>query len=151
MESVEGMALLDGFKLIELKEKVEESTLTITAKSLRFNRGTARDLGRPEKVRFFVNEKLLQLAVVPTQVDDEDGVDFSYDENSREMPISVKEPAVLGTVKKLAVLEKDGQAVQLVLKGNVYLEERTVIYDLTEAETVLVKPRGKRTGKKTGE
>lgn len=148
---MEGVALLDGFKLIELKEKVEESTLTITAKSLRFNRGTARDLGRPEKVRFFVNEKLLQLAVVPAQADDEDGVDFSYDENSREMPISVKEPAVIGTVKKLAVLEKDGRALQLVLKGNVYLEERTIIYDFTEAETAFVQPRGRRTGKKVGE
>jgi len=103
-----------------------------------------RDLGRPGKVRFLVNEKLLQLAVIPAQDDDEDGVDFSYDENSREVPISVKEPAVLNTVKKLAVLEKDGQAVRLVLKGNVYLEERAVIYDLTEAETVAVKPRGRR-------
>ena len=143
------MALLDGFKLIELKEKVEESTLTITEKALRFNRGTARDLGRPEKVRFFVNEKLLQLAVVPTQTDDEDGVDFSYEEDSREKPITVKEPAVLATLKNLIVLEKDGQAIQLVLKGSVYLEERTVIYDLTEAETMVVKPRGRRTGKKT--
>ena len=142
------MALLDGFKLIELKEKVEESTLTITEKALRFNRGTARDLGRPEKVRFFVNEKLLQLAVVPTQTDDEDGVDFSYEEDSREKPITVKEPAVLAALKKLIVLEKDGQAIQLVLKGSVYLEERTVIYDLTEAETVTVKPRGRRTSRK---
>lgn len=143
------MALLDGFKLIELKEKVEESTLTITGKALRFNRGTARDLGRPEKVRFFVNEKLLQLAVVPTQTGDEDGVDFSYDEDSREKPISVKEPAVLAALKKLTILEKEGQAIQLVLKGNVYLEERTVIFDLTEAETVAVKPRGRRGSKKT--
>ena len=142
------MALLDGFKLIELKEKIEESTLTISAKALRFNRGTARDLGRPEKVRFLVNEKLLQLAVIPAQDNDEDGVDFSYDENSREAPISVKELAVLNAVKKLAVLEKDGQAVQLVLKGNVYLEERTVIYDLTEAETVAIKPRGRRRARK---
>ena len=142
------MALLDGFKLIELKEKVEESTLTITEKALRFNRGTARDLGRPEKVRFFVNEKLLQLAVVPTQTDDEDGVDFSYKEDSREKPITVKEPAVLAALKKLTVLEKDGQAIQLVLKGSVYLEERTVIYDLTEAETVTVKPRRRRASRK---
>ena len=93
--------------------------------------------------------KLLQLEVVPAQTDDEDGVDFSYDENSREKPISVKEPAVLASLKKPAVLESEGQVIQLVLKGNVYLEERTVIYDLTEAETVAIKPRGRRTGRKT--
>ena len=138
------MALLDGFKLIELKEKVEESTLTITAKALRFNRGTARDLGLPGKVRFLINEKLLQLAVTPAQDDDEDGVDFSFDDSSREVPIAVKEPAVLNTVKKLVSLEKEGQTIQLVLKGTVYLEERTIIYDLTEAEAVAVKPRGRR-------
>lgn len=143
------MALLDGFRLIELKEKAEESTLTISAKSLKFNRGTARDLGRPPKIRFLVNEKLLQLAVVPAQDGDEDGVDFSFDENSREKPIFVKEPAVMNAVKNLAVLEKEGQAVQLLLKGTVYLEERIIIYDLTEAETVLVKPRKRRTDRKT--
>jgi len=54
----------------------------------------------------------------------------------------------LNAVKKLAVLEKDGQTVQLVLKGNVYLEERAVIYDLTEVETVAVKPRGRRKSRK---
>lgn len=145
------MALLDGFKVIELKEKVEESILTVSAKALKFNRGTARDLGRPAKVRLMVNEKLLQLAVVPTQDFDEDGVDFSYDENSREMPISVKEPAVMKAVKKMAVLEKEGQAIQLAIKGTVYLEERTIIYDFTEAETSIVKPRGRRTGRKNAD
>lgn len=142
------MALLDGFRLIELKEKEEKSTLTISAKALKFNRGTARDLGRPMKVRFLINEKLLQIAVVPAQDDDEDGVDFSYDEDSREMPITVKEKAVLNAVKELAVLEKDGQSIRLVLNGKVYLEERTIIYDLTEAQTVLIKPRGRRKGRK---
>lgn len=145
------MALLDGFKVIELKEKVEESVLTVSAKALKFNRGTARDLGRPAKVRLMVNEKLLQLAVVPTQDFDEDGVDFSFDENSREMPISIKEPAVMNAVKKMAVLEKEGQAVQMTIRGTVYLEERIIIYDFSEAETAIVKPRGRRTGKRNAE
>ena len=50
----------------------------------------------------------------------------------------------MNTVKKLVVLEKEGKAIQLVIKGMVYLEERTIIYDLTEAETLIVKPRGRR-------
>ena len=137
-------SLLDGFRLIELKEKVEESTLTITAKALKFNRGTARDLGCPSKIRFYVSDKMLQLAVIPTKADDEDGVDFAFDENSREAPIYVKEPAVLDAVKKIAVQENDGQTVNLLLKGKVYLEERTIIYDLTEAQVIPVKSRGRR-------
>ena len=142
------MGLLDGFKVIELKEKVEESILTVSAKALKFNRGTARDLGCPAKVRLMVNEKLLQLAVVSTQDNDEDGVEFSFDENSREMPITVKEPAVMNALKRIAVLEKEGHAIQLTIKGTVYLEERIIIYDFTEAETAVVKPRGRRTGRK---
>ena len=139
------MALLDGFRLIELKEKVEESILTIGAKSLRFNRGTARDLGLPPRIRFLVNDRVLQIAVVPTTEDDEDGVDFTFDEGKREMPIVIKEPAVMDVIKKLAILEKNGQAFQLIVKGTVHLEERTIIYDLTEAREVAVKQRGRRT------
>ena len=51
-------------------------------------------------------------------------------------------------VKKLAILEKEGQPLQLVLKGKVFLEERTIIYDFTEAETTVVKPRGRASKKK---
>ena len=45
-----------------------------------FNRGTARNLGQPYKVRFLINEKLQQLAIVPAKPEDEDGVDFSFEE-----------------------------------------------------------------------
>ena len=138
------MALLDGFKRIELKEKIEESILKISEKALKFNRGTARDLGSPAKIQFYVNEKLLQLAVMPATEDDEDGIDFSYEEGSREAPIMVKEPAVLNAVKKIDVLEKEGRKIRMVVDGVVYLEERTIIYDLTEAREIIVKPRGRR-------
>ena len=130
------MALLDGFKLIELKEKIEESTLTITAKSMRFNRGTARDLGLPGKVRFFVNEKLLQLAVTTAQDNDEDGVDFAFDESSREAPITVKEPAVLNTVKKLVVLEKEGQQTAWKAQES---SDMSALYEFSYKKRVFIK------------
>ena len=56
---------------------------------------------------------------------------------------------MLSALKKLVVLEKDGKAIQLVLKGNVYLDERTIIYDLTEVETAVVERRGRRAGRKS--
>lgn len=138
------MGLLDGFTLVELKAKAEESILTITGKNLKFNRGTARNLGLPPKVRFFVNDKVLQIALEPARMDDEDGVDFAFEEGKRERPICVKEPAVMDAVKKLAALEKDGHALQLTVNGDVYLEEQVIIFDLTEAKETIVKPRGKR-------
>lgn len=138
------MALLDGFKLVELKEKVEESRLTISAKSLKFNRGTAKNLGFPSKIRFFLNEKRVQIAITSTEEDDEDGVDFSCKEGTREVPIIVKEPAVLEAVKTMALLEKNGMQLRLTVRGVVYLEDKTIIYDLTEATEEVVKPRVKR-------
>ncbi len=141
------MALLDGFKLVELKEKAAESRLTISAKSLKFNRGTAKNLGFPSRVRFYMNGKRVQIAITVAQADDEDGVDFSCKESTREVPIMVKEPAVLEAVKKIAVLEKNGMQLRLTVKGVVYLEEKTIIYDLTEATEEVVKPRKKRAAK----
>ena len=124
---------MDGFKLVELKEKVEKSRLTISAKSLKFNRGTARNLGLPSRVCFFINEKRVQIAIIPAKEDDDDGVDFSCKDGSREIPITVREPAILEAVKRMAVLEKDGMQIKLTVQGVVYLKERTIIYDLTEA------------------
>ena len=138
------MALLDGFKLVELKEKVAESRLTISVKSLKFNRGTAKSLGFPSRIRFYMNDKRVQIAITAAEEDDEDGVDFSCKEGTREVPIIVKDPAVLEAVKKMAVLEKNGVQLRLTVKGIVYLEEKTIIYDLTEAMEEVVKPRKPR-------
>lgn len=138
------MALLDGFKLVELNEKAEESRMTIGTRSLKFNRGTARNLGLPDWIHFFINDKRLQVAITPAKKDDEDAVAFAFKEGTREMPIIVKEPAVLKAVKQLTVLEKEGMDIQLTINGTVYMEEKTIIYDLTEATEEIVKLRKRR-------
>ena len=51
------MTLLDGFKVIPLKERFEDSYLTISEKSLKLNRATAKILGDPRMVVFLLNEK----------------------------------------------------------------------------------------------
>ena len=137
-------SILDGFKVIPLKEKIEDSYLTITAKSLKLNRATARILGLPKKVHFLLNEKKMQIAVAPAQAGDEDGVDFFSEEGSREMPIYVKEPAILKTLQKLVILEKEGTSLSLTIKGTAYPEDKAIIYDLNEAEESLIKPRGRK-------
>ena len=141
------MALLDGFKEIPLKEKVEDSFLTVTSKSLKFNRATARVLGLPERIKILVNDKKIQLAVTPAGKDDENGIDFSIEEGGREKPIYVKELAILKGISKLATLEKDGQSLSLTMKGLVYPEEKVIIYDLVEAEASPIKPRGRKAKK----
>ena len=137
-------SVLEGFKVIPLKVKIDDSYLTITAKSLRLNRATANILGLPKKILFLLNEKRMQIAVSPTKEDDENGVDFTFEEGSREAPIYVKEAAILKTIQKLALLEKDGMNLALTIKGAVYPEEKVVIYDLNEATESVVKPRGRR-------
>ena len=138
------VALLDGFKVIPLKEKVEDSFLTITSKSLKFNRATARVLESPEKVVILSNDKRIQIAVTPANKDDENGVDFTYEEGSREKPIYVKETAILKEIGRLTALEKDGQHLALTIKGLAYPNEKIIIFDLVEAEASPIKPRGRK-------
>ena len=57
------MALLDGFKVIPLKEKLDDTYLTISEKALKLNRATAVALGMPEQVKFLLNEKRMQIAI----------------------------------------------------------------------------------------
>lgn len=137
-------SLLDGFKVIPLKEKIDDSYLTITAKSLRLNRSTARILGLPKRVNFLLNEKRMQIAVAPAREGDEDGVDFAFEEGSREAPIYVREAAILKAIQKLVLLEKNGTSLILTIKGVAYPEDRVIIYDLNEAAESVVKPRGRR-------
>ena len=142
------MALLDGFKVIPLTEKIEDSYLTVTSKSLKFNRATARVLGVPEKVLILANDKKIQIAITPANEDDEDGIDFTFEEGGKEKPIYVKEPMILKEICRLATLEKNGQNLALTMKGLVYPDEKVIIYDLVEAEAVPIKPRGRKSKSK---
>ena len=138
------MALLDGFKVIPLKEKLDDTYLTISEKSLKLNRATAVALGMPEQVKFLLNEKRLQIAITPAKAEDEDAVIFTVEEGKREKPIYVREPAVLKTIQRLAVLEQDGKKYTQTVKGLVYPDEKVIIYDLTESVLTEVKPRGRK-------
>ena len=138
------MPLLDGFKVIPLKEKLEDSILTITSKSIKLNRATSRLLDTPILVQFLINEKRMQIALTPAKVGDENGVDFTFPPEGREKPIVVKEPAVLKAIGKLAVLEKNETNLMLTIKGVVYPAEKTIIYDLGEAVETIIKPRGRK-------
>lgn len=138
------MALLDGFKVIPLKEKIDDTYLTISEKSLKLNRATAVLLGMPEQVKFLLNEKRMQIAITPAKADDEEAVNFTVEEGKRERPIYVREPAILKTIQRLAVLEKDSKKYTQTVKGLVYPDEKVIIYDLTESVVTEVKPRGRK-------
>ena len=138
------MALLDGFKVIPLKEKIDDTYLTISAKSLKLNSATAKILGTPGQVLFLLNEKRMQVAITPAKAGDDDAVEFAVTEGGREKPIYVKEPAILKAIQKMAVLERDGVKLTQTIKGLAYPDEKVIIYDLGESVEAVVKPRGRR-------
>ena len=138
------MPLLDGFKVIPLKEKLEDSILTITSKSLKLNRATSRLLNEPILVQFLINENRMQIAITPAKTGDENGVDFTFPPEGREKPIVVKEPAILKVIGKLTVLEKNGTNLMIKIKGVFYPDEKAIIYDLGEAVETVIKPRGRK-------
>lgn len=138
------MALLDGFKVIPLKEKVEDTYLTISERSLKLNRATAVILGMPEQVLFLLNEKRMQIAITPAKPGDEEAVSFIVEDGKREKPIYVKEPAILKAIQKLAVLERDGVKLTQTIKGLAYPEDKVIIFDMIESVETVVKPRGRK-------
>ena len=138
------MALLDGFKIIPLKEKVDDTYLTISEKSLKLNMATAKIQGKPGWVHFLLNEKRMQVAITPAKQDDEDAVAFTVEETGREKPIYVREPGLLKAIQKLTVLERNGVKLTQTIKGLVYPDDKVIIYDLGEAVEIEVKPRGRR-------
>lgn len=138
------MALLDGFKVIPLKERFEDSYLTISEKSLKLNNATAKILGSPQMVLFYLNEKKMQIALTPADPTNEDAVLFVSEIGGKEKPIYVKDPAILKAVHKLTVLQKDGVKVTQTIKGVAYPEEKVIIYALSESVEEIVKPRGRR-------
>ncbi len=138
------MTLLDGFKVIPLKERFEDSYLTISEKSIKLNNATAKILGSPAMVLFHLNEKKLQIALTPATSGDEDAVLFVSENGGREKPIYVKEPAILKAIHRLTVLQKDGVKVTQTIKGVAYPEEKVIIYALSESVEEIVKPRGRR-------
>lgn len=138
------MPLLDGFKVIQLKEKFDDSYLTISEKSLKLNRATAQTLDFPKQVIFLLNEKKMQIALMPAKSGDENAVDFSIDETRREKPIYVKEPAILKAIHKMTTLERNGTKLTLTIKGLYYPDDRVFLYALSEAIEEAVKPRGRR-------
>jgi len=138
------MALLDGFKVIPLKERFEDSYLTISEKSLKLNNATAKILGSPQMVLFYLNEKKMQIALTPADPPNEDAVLFVSEIGGKEKPIYVKDPAILKAVHKLTVLQKDGVKVTQMIKGVAYPEEKVIIYALSESVEEIVKPRGRR-------
>ena len=137
------MALLDGFEVISLKEKIEDVYLTITAKSLKFSCSNARALELPEHIRILFHEENRQIAIIPARETDENSIRFTFAESKREQPIQVKEPAVLKAVSKMAALERDGQNLSLKIKGTIYPKDRAIVYDLKDAAETILKPRGR--------
>jgi len=138
------MALLDGFKVIPLKERFEDSYLTISEKSIKLNNATAKILGSPQMVLFLLNEKKMQIALTPATSENEDAVLFISETTGKEKPIYVKDPAILKAIHKLTVLQKDGVKVTQTIKGVAYPEEKVIIYALSESVEEVVKPRGRR-------
>jgi len=144
MKGARPMPLLDGFKVIPLKEKFDDSYLMISEKSLKLNRATAQTLGFPKQVVFLLNEKKMQIALMPAKSGEENAIDFSFDETGREKPIYVKEPAILKAIHKITNLERNGTKLTLTIKGMFYPDEKVILYALSEAIEEVVKPRGRR-------
>ena len=138
------MGFYDDFKQIDLTEEIEDCYVTITRKSLRFNRVTARILNYPSTIAFFFSSDSNQkkLGIAPKRDSDGPGVDFALKKGKRNPPIYVKDLHVLKKLASIVKFEKDGKEIALRVKGEYLPEDNAIVFDFNEATDSFVKPRG---------
>ena len=129
---------------LDPNKEVDFAVLTITPKSLKFNKDTLNALTSPDFVKVMLNEKGKQLAIQACQAEDRNAIDATPQEGKRVRGIVMKSPYFLSRVARILPLSKDGQPVNYRVAGMYYPDESSVIFNLDEAQEQAVKPRKPR-------
>lgn len=135
------LSILDGFEVLELEQSKGDSTLTLTANNIKFNKATAVELGFPAYVRMLVNAVSKQVAIQPCKEKTKNAILFSKDEKKQNYAIVLKVPALITAIRKLTDVDEGTDS--LVFDGILYPNDKVIIYDLKQG-----KPVKKRTSRK---
>ena len=128
------LTILDGFEVVELEQSKGDSTLTLTANNLKFNKATAEELGFPSHVRMLINAVSNQVAIQPCQEKAKNSIEFSKDEKKQNYAVVLKIPALITAVRKLA--DVDEGTTSLVFNGILYPNDKIIIYDLNQGKPI---------------
>lgn len=139
------LSILEGFEVVELEQSKGDSVMTLTTSNLKFNKATAVELGYPAHVVMYVNAATKQVAIRPCKENAKNAVAFSKDEKKQTYAVVLKIPALLTAVRKLADAEEGGSAISF--SGELYPNERVIIFDLTQGKPAKTRGRRKKDAK----
>ena len=143
------MTILQGFEEISTDAPTVKMTLTVMESALRFNKGTAQTLGFPGYVKVLANPRTKQIAIQPCDAKEANAVKFSKPEAKQTTSVTIKDKALLDSVKKFFTLGKapEGEiAYQMVAGSLAPNTPNTTIAVFTASEAVsgTMKRRGRK-------
>lgn len=141
------MSVLEKFKLVELITTRTDSVATFLSGNLiKFNSATYVDLGYPEYVQLFVEEKGKQFAIKACKADAPNAVKFSKPAAEQRYPIKITCAAAANPVRRIMQWEPEES---WNVPGAIFANEGVIIYSLEQAYAPV--PKGGWTAKKKAE
>ena len=141
------MSVLDKFKLVELITSRTDSVATfITGNQIKFNNPTCMDLGYPEYVQLFVEEKGKQFAIKACKADAPQAIKFSKPAGQQKYPIKITCAPAANAVRRIMHWTNEES---WNVPGAIFSDEGVIIYSLEQAYAPV--PKGGWTAKRTAE
>ena len=139
-------SVLAGFEVIDLSQTKSDSVLSISTSSMKFNKATAAELNYPAHVRVMVNAPAKKVAIQSCTEKTPNAIAFSQEADKQTYAIILKVPALQAVMRKQ--LPDLAEKKPISFKGEIHLDEQTIIYDLTQGKTM---SRQRRTKQETDE
>lgn len=125
------MSVLDKFKLVELITSRTDAVATfMTGNMIRFNSATFTDLGFPEYIQLYVEEKGKQFGIKACKADAPQTVKFSKPAGEQRYPIKITCGPAASAVRKIMKWKPDEH---WNVPGAIFAEEGVIIFSLEQA------------------
>ena len=137
--------ILNGFEVIDTEVGKSDSVMTVSGNMLKFNKPTAAELMYPAFVRVLIHVPEKKVAIQVCTEKTKCSTPFSKPEDKQSYAISIKNPAIVVAVRKL--LPELDPNDPLTFKGQLYLDDKVIIYDLSKGEPIKRRNRRKAADK----
>lgn len=137
--------ILNGFEVVDTEVGKSDSVMTVSGNMLKFNKPTAAELMYPAFVRVLIHVPEKKVAIQVCTEKTKCSTPFSKPEDKQSYAITIKNPAIVVAVRKL--LPDLDPNDPLTFKGQLYLDDKVIIYDLSKGEPIKRRNRRKAADK----
>lgn len=134
------MSVLEKFKLVELITTRTDAVVTfISGNIIKFNAATHVDLGYPEAIQLFVDEKGKQFAIKACKETDPEAIKFSRPAGEQKYPIKITCGPAASVVRKIMEWEPNQN---MNAPGAIFRDEGVIIFSLEQSYVPVPKGGG---------